>query len=147
MWLIGQNKKKRVASSIFLEIKKKKKNLPASSVCQKSGPRNFYIFFLALVNSHFLNKYPDHSTITITNIRLNREFESLTMNVCMLCAIPKLWRYKICLKTVPDDNYTRTESNTKSITWLRLYTRTCKIALNTQSLVQLTPFVKLSITG
>ena len=49
------------------------------------------------------------------------------------CAPCRLYRYKICLKTVPDDNYTRTESNTKSITWLRLYTRACNIASTQRS--------------
>ena len=44
-----QIKNKKVASSGFWEIKNKNKNLPASSVFQKSGLRNIRLFiFLAL---------------------------------------------------------------------------------------------------
>ena len=43
-----QMKNKKVASSVFWEIKNKNKNLPASSVFQKSGLRNICLFFLAL---------------------------------------------------------------------------------------------------
>ena len=85
-----------------------------------------------LVYTLFLNKFPDRST-TIIRLNSQGELESLTMNICMLCAVPRLYRYKICLKTVQDDNYTRTESNTKSITWLRLYTRACNIASTQRS--------------
>ena len=44
-----QIKNKKVASSVFWEIKNKNKNLPASSVFQKSGLRNTCLFFFSLI--------------------------------------------------------------------------------------------------
>ena len=38
-----------MASSVFWEIKNKNKNLPASSVFQKSGLRNTCLFFFSLI--------------------------------------------------------------------------------------------------